>query len=117
MSPRRGLIAFDVSAIPSNATVTVVSLKLRIGQLAGSGGGSEGGGFQNPEIGLHKMLVDWGEARTGESESQDLNGIGQGGPALAGDATWRRALFWRYQPGKPPAGSRVSNLQPPPARP
>ncbi len=66
-SIRRGLVAFEVSSIPSNATITDVQLRLVIGQVAGSGGGSGGGGSLNPTIELHKLLVDWGEANTGAS--------------------------------------------------
>ena len=35
-----GLMAFNVSGIPSDATITGVTLDLYIGQVAGSGGGS-----------------------------------------------------------------------------
>jgi len=106
MSPRRGLIAFDVSSIPSNATITVVSLSLRIGQIAGSGGGSGGGGIQNLQIGLHKLFVAWGEARTGESDAINLNGVAQGAPADPGDATWHSRFFgtastWGVDGGQP----------------
>jgi hypothetical protein len=92
-SIRRGLIAFDVSRIPSHATITGVELRLVIGQVAGSGGGGGPGGFDDPVIGLHKLLVDWGEADTGASNAQNLNGIGQGNPAQHGDATWNQRFF------------------------
>ena len=38
-SPRRALIAFNVGGIPSNAIVQSVQLTLKVGQVAGSGGG------------------------------------------------------------------------------
>jgi hypothetical protein len=87
-SPRRGLVEFDLSTIPSNATITDVQLRLVIGQIAGSGGGGGGGGFSNPVVGLYKLLADWGEANTGASTAAGLGGIGQGSPAVLGDATW-----------------------------
>src|SRR5689334_15842752 len=52
-SVRRGLISFDVSAIPANATITDVQLRLKIGDIAGSGGGGGGSGFSHPTIDLH----------------------------------------------------------------
>jgi hypothetical protein len=97
-SIRRGMIAFDPSAIPANATITDVQLRLVIGQIAGSGGGGGGGGFSNPSIELHKLLVTWGEANTGASTSASLGGSAQGSPALAGDATWNARFFGSPSP-------------------
>lgn len=82
-SPRRSLIEFDVSSIPSNAVITDVQLRLVIGQIAGSTVI-----FPDPTIGLHKLLVDWGEANTGASTATNINGIGSGSAAQSGDATW-----------------------------
>ncbi len=92
-SIRRGMVSFDTSSIPSDATITDVQLRLVIGQIAGSGGGSGGGGSTSPTIELHKLLVSWGEANTGASTSSSLGGIGQGSPALTGDATWNARFF------------------------
>jgi hypothetical protein len=87
-SPRRGLIEFDLSTLPTRAVVTAVELRLVIGQRAGSGGGANPPGYLNPVIGLHRLLVPWGEADTGRSTANVLNGTGQGTPAQVGDATW-----------------------------
>jgi hypothetical protein len=89
---RRGLIAFDVSTIPSNATITDVQLRLVVGQAAG------GGSFPNPIISLHKLLVPWGEANTGASNASNLSGIGQGSAALDGDATWLSRVYNQSPP-------------------
>lgn len=103
-SIRRGMIEFDLNSIPKNATITGVELRLRIGQIAGSGGGSGSGGFSHPTIGLHEMLVDWGEANTGASTATGLGGTGQGNPAQAGDATWNARFFGTTSPWGTPGG-------------
>jgi len=92
-SPRRALIEFDLSKIPSNATITDVQLRLVIGQIAGSGGGAGSGGVSHPTIDLHELLVNWGEANTGASTNVGVSGAGQGNPALTGDATWNARFF------------------------
>jgi hypothetical protein len=101
LSVRRGMIEFDVSSIPSTAVITNVQLRLVIGQIAGSGGG---GGFPNPIIGLHKLMVDWGEADTGTSTATTLAGIGQGNPAQIDDATWNSRFFGSSTPWGQPGG-------------
>lgn len=85
---RRGLLSFDVGTIPRGSTINSVELTLYIGQVAGSGGGSGPGGTQGPTIGLHKLLIDWGEAGTGRTTADSVNGTGQGMPAEVGDSTW-----------------------------
>lgn len=97
-SIRRGLISFDLSSIPVDATITDVQLRLVIGQVAGSGGG--GGGSSSPTIGLHKLFTDWGEAATGLTTAPGLGGTGQGSPALDGDSTWN-SRFFNSSPAKP----------------
>jgi hypothetical protein len=77
---RRGLIAFDLSAIPSNATVTDVSLSLFLSRLRPDATGET--------ITLHKVLKDWGEG----SSNAGMPG-GGGAPAQAGDATWLHNIF------------------------
>lgn len=72
---RRALMQFDVSSIPSNATITSVSLKL---QMTKTSSGSQ-------TVGLHKVTADWGE---GASDAGTGNGSGSGVTAMAGDATW-----------------------------
>lgn len=91
-SPRRALISFDLSPIPSNATITSVQMRLMIGQIAGSGGGS-GGGYSGPTIGMHRLYFDWGEENTGYTNNVGLAGAGQGNPAQVGDATWNARFF------------------------
>jgi hypothetical protein len=97
-SIRRGLIAFDLSSVPAGAIVTDVRLRLVIGQLAGSAGGTGPPGYLNPTVGLHKLLVDWGEANAGASTAVVLNGIGQGYPVEDGDATWVSRVYHSSSP-------------------
>jgi hypothetical protein len=92
-SIRRGLLEFDVTSIPITAIITDVQLRLVIGQLAGMGAG-----VNDPVIGLHKLLVDWGEANTGASTATGLGGIGQGSAAQNGDATWNARFFGSVSP-------------------
>lgn len=78
---RRALLAFNLSSIPSTATVNSVSLRLVLNNPNN----------QNSEsrtVSLHRVLQDWGEG----SSNADGAG-GQGGPAAAGDATWRHTFF------------------------
>jgi len=72
---RRALVAFDLSAIPSNATITSVSLSLFLTRPRSD--------LSAETITLHKVLKNWGE---GASNAGDPGGGGT--TAQAGDATW-----------------------------
>jgi hypothetical protein len=72
---RRGLIAFDLSSIPTNATITGASLRMRL-----LGGGAE--------VSLHKASRAWGE---GASNAGDPGGDGT--QAAPNDATWLHAFY------------------------
>jgi hypothetical protein len=92
-SPRRGLIEFDLSTLPQGVTITSVEVRLVIGQLAGSGGGTGSPGYLDPVVGLHRLLVSWGEADTGRSTANVINGSGQGTLAEIDDATWNARFY------------------------
>ncbi len=81
---RRALLSFDVSGIPSNATITAVNLKLNKNK----------GGASSITGSLHKLLADWGE---GTSFAGGGSGAGQGGgdgaSPTTGDATWQHRFF------------------------
>ena len=77
---RRGLMAFDLSAIPAGATVSQVSLDLAISLSAP--------GSNSTDMSLHKLMADWGEGT-----SRGLGAGGAGGPATNGDATWLHRSF------------------------
>jgi hypothetical protein len=69
---RRSLIRFDMSSIPSNASITNVTLKMNCSQVPT--------GAVDNLIALQKCLAGWGEGAS--------NGAGQGATATVGDATW-----------------------------
>jgi plastocyanin len=75
---RRGLIAFDLSSIPANATITDATLSMF---LSMNQGGSE-------TVSLSKVSQDWGE---GASNAGDPGGGGT--RAAAGDATWLHTFY------------------------
>jgi hypothetical protein len=70
---RRGLLAFDLTALPQNALVQEASLTLNMNKtIVGS-----------QEVSLHRLIGDWGE---GASDAPDNEGSGTS--AETGDATW-----------------------------
>lgn len=75
---RRGLIRFDLSGIPANATISAVSLRLshNFGQPA------------TFNVALHRVLAGWGEGT-----SDAINNEGNGIEATPGDATWVHTEF------------------------
>jgi hypothetical protein len=75
---RRGLIAFDLASIPTNATVTAAALSMF---LSRTHSGSEA-------ISLRKMLQAWGE---GASDAGDPGGFGV--QAEVNDATWIHTFY------------------------
>ena len=73
---RRALLHFDVSSIPSDATIVQATLTVDADRAA------SGASFTNT---AHRLTADWTE---GSSFS-----MGQGAPAMAGDVTWRDRSF------------------------
>jgi hypothetical protein len=84
---RRGLVRFDVSAIPAGAVIESVELSLSVNRGAGVG----------LSCGLYRLTSDWGQ---GTSNAGDPGGAGA--PATPGDPTWVSSFFgsalWQ-QPG------------------
>jgi hypothetical protein len=85
---RRGLVRFDLAAVPKGAVIDAVRLKLHVSQ--GTPGATT--------IGVHRVVADWGE---GASASMGGSGV----PAMPGDATWIHRFFEPLAPA-PPAGPR-----------
>ena len=76
---RRALLRFDVAgAVPPGATVTAVTLRMRMSRTRG---GTE-------TLTLHRVLADWGE---GASDASGPEGAGT--RAAMGDATWVHRFF------------------------
>lgn len=75
---RRGVIAFDLSAIPAGSTINNVSLTLHMSQTST--------GAQN--VSLHSLLSNWGQGTSDAS-----GGEGGGAPSTPGDATWIHSSY------------------------
>src|ERR1043166_572366 len=77
-SLRRGLIAFDFTSIPANATITAVSLSLFMSKTHGG----------SASISLSKVSQAWGEGLSDAGEPG-----GQGANSEPNDATWYHTFF------------------------
>ena len=75
---RRALIAFDLTAIPANATVTAATFSMFLSQA----------NFGGALVSLNKVTRDWGEG----ASNAGLPG-GNGNFAQIGDATWLHTFF------------------------
>lgn len=71
---RRGLIKFDLSAIPAGATITAASLTLTMNKTVSG----------PADVSVHRLTEDWGEGASDAGAGADGNGV----PAQSGDATW-----------------------------
>lgn len=77
---RRGLVAFDLQGVvPAGATITGATLTMTMVRAAN---------FDNVDVGLHRVLRQWGEAG-----SVAPGGQGAGANAALGDATWIHSEF------------------------
>ena len=77
---RRGLIAFDLTSIPINATITEATLSMFLNRPRPNKGAVD--------VSLSRALRDWGE---GASDAGDPGGIGA--QAETGDATWLHTFY------------------------
>ena len=77
---RRALLAFDLSSIPANATITSATLTLFCSRSA------PGSGATN--VSLRAVARDWGEGASNAAGEE-----GAGAAAQAGDATWLHTFF------------------------
>jgi hypothetical protein len=99
---RRGTIAFDVAAaIPTNAMITDVTLRLFLEDAGQNASGTT--------VSLHTLNASWGEGTS-------VGLVGNPGVASIGDATWLHRFYdtasW-FQPGgdfdpQPSAGTSIS---------
>lgn len=86
---RRALLRFDLTGVPPGATITGVSLRLRITQT-----------ISGPsDVELHRVLAAWGEGASGGTGAG-----GTGAPAADCDATW----LHRFYPGATCSDTRWS---------
>jgi hypothetical protein len=78
-SLRRGLVAFDLSSIPTNATITAATLTMFLSQT---------NMIDSTAVSLSKVSRDWGE---GASDAGDPGGFGV--QAETNDATWLHTFY------------------------
>jgi len=94
---RRALIKFDLTSIPSGATITSVTLTVNVNKV------SPGSGTENYKI--YGLTKDFGEGTSFSAQ-------GIGASAVAPDATWNYAMFntvnWTVSGGDFEAGSLAS---------
>ena len=76
---RRALLAFDLSSIPADATITGATLTLQC---------TKAGSNSPTDISLRRVSRDWGEGASNATGEE-----GTGAAAQSGDATWRHAFF------------------------
>ncbi|MEO7263623.1 MAG: DNRLRE domain-containing protein [Ferruginibacter sp.] len=74
-SPRRALLRFNFSSIPTNVTITSVTLTLNCNKAPSSA---------NFNMSLHVLNENWGEG----SSNAGTNADGAGAVAMVNDATW-----------------------------
>lgn len=75
---RRALMRFELPAIPAGSQVTSTSLTLQVTKTSPATAADF-------TFGLHRLTRDWGEGTSA--------GIGQGAPAVDGEATWEEGKF------------------------
>lgn len=92
---RRGLLAFDVAAIPAGSTITTVSLSMYCSKASP--------GSAPQAIGLYPLLKSWGEAGSDGGLEE-----GQGGPAQTLDVTWTQRYFGLSMPWAVAGGEFVA---------
>lgn len=78
----RGLVEFDLSAIPANSVVISVDVVFNVVKQPADG-------YAASTFDLHAVLVPWGE---GNKTAALPGNPGQGAPASAGEATWNARM-------------------------
>ena len=89
---RRGLIAFDVSGLPSPIQIDRVALELKFQ-------GTTPQETQSRVVSVHRLLANWGEG-TSDPGPGGVSGAGNGASATPNDATWNYRFLTR-KPGLP----------------
>lgn len=104
---RRGLVEFDLSSIPANATIVSAQVTLHLTRAVSAGDTQS----------LHRVTASWGEG-TSNTGDETLNAGGGGDVSTAGDATWLHRFFsgtnWASAGGDfnaaPSASATVDNI-------
>jgi hypothetical protein len=95
---RRGLLLFDLAAVPPRAEIVSATLTLTLAQA--------GTGDPDRQISLHRALASWGENQA--SDAGTGTGSGFGVPAEPGDATWLERFFGQGPLWTTPGGDFVA---------
>jgi hypothetical protein len=92
---KRSLVTFNLAgaSIPSNATITSVTMTLVLAQIAGSGGGSSPGMYPDRTLSVFHLTRDWSEGTSGSPTSMSVGGTGQGFTRVIGDTSWSYANY------------------------
>lgn len=93
---RRGLIAFDLSGVPSGSSVQSASLTLYFDRSADQG---------TQPVSLYRLTRDWGEGTSNGGGAGSGSGGGRGAPATKNDATWLYTFFNPASPSSSPQWS------------
>jgi spore coat protein A len=75
---RRGIVRFDLSAIPVGATVQSATLRLHNAQ----------GGTNTADVTVHRAIASWGEGTSVATGSEEA-----GAPSTTNDATWLHRFY------------------------
>ena len=98
-SPKRGIIEFNVSAIPAGAHITSATLTLTLGMWAGETSQGTGGDQTSRTLRLYDVTRGWNPSLQGTTlgtatfPSSGFAGTGHGYSPDAGDATWNYAMY------------------------
>jgi hypothetical protein len=90
---RRGLVEFDLTALPAGAQIIGATLTLTVTRSAPGAG----------DVALHRSLAEWGEGLSDAGPQRD----GLGATARTGDATWIHT-FYTGQMWAQPGGDFVA---------
>jgi IPT/TIG domain/Bacterial Ig-like domain (group 3)/Dockerin type I domain len=87
---RRGVLEFDLSAVPAGSTITGATLTLHMSKTAA------GAGAQN--IALHLLQQAWGEGTSNAGNGGAGSGEGDGVTPTTNDATWLDTFYSSSNP-------------------
>lgn len=75
---RRGLVRFDLTAIPAGSTIDGVTLYMRLSRTRSG----------DQPVSIHRVYQPWGEGASNADGEE-----GQGAPSASGDATWIHTFY------------------------
>jgi uncharacterized repeat protein (TIGR01451 family) len=82
-SIRRGILAFDLSAVPAGSVIHSATLTLHMSLTRGG----------TQDVSLHRTLKNWGEGTSNAAGGSPGSGEGDGAQAAPRDVTWLYTFF------------------------